>query len=447
MYVVRALRLAPTREGKASSAYRSASSDARLLSALLSRRRAARTLEAMPAFVTYEDVGGQAFTIDERYTNLRTIGQGAYGVVARATDTRTGRSVAIKKVKTVFRDLVDAKRILREMKLLRHCSHENIVRLYDIMVPPLGESGFEDLYMVTSLMETDLHRIIGSRQRLSDQHVQYFLYQLLCGLNYIHSAGILHRDLKPSNILVNSNCDLRICDFGLSRSVDGSKADALTEYVTTRWYRAPELLFELQNYDDRVDMWSVGCIFGEMLRRRALFRGRSPPHQLEVIIDRLGISRDQDLDFLPPSRASARDQVLRYAEQSGCPRIPFERIFPENTSPIAIQLLLRTLEWHPRRRFSAADCLAHSYLENFHSASSTDKVAASTAVQTGAFDFEHEGFGPDHELPKDRLQSLMYQEMMSFRGGVEMRGTGAGHLDHYQRADGAGEGVAADFSK
>ena len=128
---------------------------------------------------------------------------------------------------------------------------------------------------MTHLFESDLDRIVASQQRLSDQHAQYFVYQILRGLKFIHSANVLHRDLKPSNLLVNSNCDLAICDFGLARGVSADTAGQLTEYVVTRWYRAPELLCESADYDAKVDVWSVGCVLGEILGRRPLFKGNS----------------------------------------------------------------------------------------------------------------------------------------------------------------------------
>jgi serine/threonine protein kinase len=130
--------------------------------------------------------------------------------------------VAIKKVPNAFDDLVDAKRILREIKLLKYFDHENIITLLDVPKPE-GRTGYNDIYIVTDLMETDLHRVIYSRQELTDEHIQYFLYQILRGVLYMHSAGVVHRDLKPSNILANKNCDLKICDLGLGRG--GIKED------------------------------------------------------------------------------------------------------------------------------------------------------------------------------------------------------------------------------
>jgi len=131
-------------------------------------------------------------------------------------DNRTGEKVAIKKINKAFEHLTDTKRTLREVKILRHFNHENVIRIRDIL-PPVAPDKFEDVYIVSELMDTDLHQIICSPQPLTDDHCQYFLYQILRALKYIHSAHVLHRDLKPSNLLLNGNCDLKVCDFGLAR--------------------------------------------------------------------------------------------------------------------------------------------------------------------------------------------------------------------------------------
>jgi mitogen-activated protein kinase 1/3 len=247
---------------------------------------------------------GTEFVLDVRYELIKPIGNGAYGVVISATDHATGRKVAIKKCPSAFEDLVDAKRIVREIRLLMHFNHENIVKVrppippptsprlcvgpfrpmahscslllqvLDIQAPPVPD--FDDVYIISELMDTDLHRVIYSRQKLTEDHVQFFLYQMLCALKYMHSAQVLHRDLKPSNILLNSNCDLKICDFGLSRGLNtGQEVNDLTEYVVTRWYRAPEIMLSCQDYSTAIDVWSLGCIFGEMLGRKPLFPGEA----------------------------------------------------------------------------------------------------------------------------------------------------------------------------
>merc|ERR1712137_913664 len=146
-------------------------------------------------------------------------------------------------------------------------------------------------------MEADLHRIVRSSQPLSDEHFQFFIWQILKGLKYMHSANVIHRDLKPGNILVNSDCDLKICDFGLARArfSDSEWVCPMTEYVCTRWYRAPEVLCSWADYSGAIDVWSIGCILVEMLIRRPLFCGRNTQHQLDLIINHLGTPNVDEL--------------------------------------------------------------------------------------------------------------------------------------------------------
>ncbi|CAI0417125.1 unnamed protein product [Linum tenue] len=199
-----------------------------------------------------------------------------------AVNSETQEEVAIKKIGNAFDNRIDAKRTLREIKLLRHMDHDNVIAIRDIIRPPKKEA-FNDVYIVYELMDTDLHQIIRSGQALTDDHCQYFLYQLLRGLRYVHSANVLHRDLKPSNLLLNANCDLKIGDFGLARTT--SETDFMTEYVVTRWYRAPELLLNCSEYTAAIDIWSVGCILGEIMTQEPLFPGKDYVHQLRLITE------------------------------------------------------------------------------------------------------------------------------------------------------------------
>jgi tRNA A-37 threonylcarbamoyl transferase component Bud32 len=232
--------------------------------------------------------GKEIFSIDTRYKMIRTVGSGAYGTVISATDSKKERKVAIKMIPRAFNDEIDAKRILREIKLMKHFQHDNIVGILDMM-PPQSKfvEDFNDVYIVGELMETDLHRIIYSKQPLSIDHVQYFVYQILRGMKYIHSANVIHRDLKPSNLLVNANCDLKICDFGLARGILGDHQQrgeplALTEYVVTRWYRAPEIMLACHEYSKPIDVWSIGCIFAELILRKPYFPGNDYIDQVRI---------------------------------------------------------------------------------------------------------------------------------------------------------------------
>ena len=218
-------------------------------------------------------LGQTTFVVEIRYRPLRLLGQGTYGTVCAASVDGEGEQVAIKKIAGVFdaaRSLTEGKRTLREMLLLRHLEHENVSGIRHVMLPKPGH----DVYIVSDKMDFDLQRIISSTEPLTDDHCRYFLYQMLRGLKYVHSANVVHRDLKPSNVLLNANCDLKICDFGLARAMAEDESMKMTQYVVTRWYRAPEILLLVQRYTKAVDVWSVGCIFGEVRPRSGRGHGR-----------------------------------------------------------------------------------------------------------------------------------------------------------------------------
>lgn len=155
--------------------------------------------------------------------------------------------------------------------LLKFIKHPNIISLIDIEIPERSKT-YNDIYIITDLMETDLHRVIYSKQKLTDDHIKYFIYQILKATLYMHSANIIHRDLKPSNILLNKQCNVKLCDLGLGRGYD-EENEFKTEYVVTRWYRAPEVILNASEYTKAIDIWSIGCIFAELLGRTALFPG------------------------------------------------------------------------------------------------------------------------------------------------------------------------------
>ncbi|KAK8811475.1 hypothetical protein WA158_003209 [Blastocystis sp. Blastoise] len=345
-------------------------------------------------------VGKNLFTIDTRYQIQRAIGSGSYGVVCAAEDTKEHRLVAIKKITDIFQDLVDAKRILREVKLLRHLEGaSNIMKLYDVVAMPYGQKDFRDLYIITQLFECDLNRIILSPQPLTDDHNQYFLYQILRSLKCLHQANVLHRDLKPSNILVNSNCDLALCDFGLARGLE-TETKQMTEYVVTRWYRAPELLCENTSYDSAVDMWSVGCIFGELLGRQPLLQGRSPMHQLRLIIRLLGPQSDDDLQFI--QKPSARD-IVKSLDFG--PPIDLHVRYPGATDA-ALDLLSRLLTFNPKKRITIDEAMTHPYLSHVH-----ESMGQIPKIDVFNPDFEKK-WGP--VIPREELQKLFIDECLFY---------------------------------
>ncbi|KAL6515588.1 Mitogen-activated protein kinase mmk1 [Orobanche hederae] len=309
------------------------------------------TLSHGGRFIQY-NIFGNIFEVTSKYKSpIMPIGKGAYGIVCSALNSETNEHVALKKIANAFDNKIDAKRTLREIKLLRHMDHENVVAIRDIIPPPQREA-FNDVYIAYELMDTDLHQIIRSNQALSEEHCQYFLYQILRGLKYIHSANVLHRDLKPSNLLLNANCDLKICDFGLARVT--SETDFMTEYVVTRWYRAPELLLNSSDYTAAIDVWSVGCIFMELMDRKPLFPGRDHVHQLRLLMELIGTPSEAELGFLNENAKRYIRQLPPYRRQS------FTEKFPQ-VHPLAIDLVEKMLTFDPRQRLTGMELLSAPY--------------------------------------------------------------------------------------
>ncbi|KAI8537257.1 hypothetical protein RHMOL_Rhmol09G0009600 [Rhododendron molle] len=360
-------------------------------------------------FIQY-NIFGNIFEVTAKYKPpIMPIGKGAYGIVCSALNSETGEHVAIKKIANAFDNKIDAKRTLREIKLLRHLDHENVVAIRDIIPPPQRES-FNDVYIAYELMDTDLHQIIRSNQALSEEHCQ-----ILRGLKYIHSANVLHRDLKPSNLLLNANCDLKICDFGLARVT--SETDFMTEYVVTRWYRPPELLLNSSDYTAAIDVWSVGCIFMELMDRKPLFAGRDHVHQLRLVIEIIDAGFEKyckDMRCFPdmsqligtPSEAELEffnDNAKRYMRQlPPYRRHSFAEKFP-HVNPAAIDLVEKMLTFDPRQRITVEDALAHPYLTSLHDVS--DEPICMTPFN---FDFEQ------HALTEKQMGELIYREALAF---------------------------------
>uniref|UniRef100_A0A8C0W0Q2 mitogen-activated protein kinase n=1 Tax=Castor canadensis TaxID=51338 RepID=A0A8C0W0Q2_CASCN len=208
------------------------------------------------------------------------------------------------------------------------------------------------------MREIDLHKIIVSPQPLSSDHVKVFLYQILRGLKYLHSAGILHRDIKPGNLLVNSNCVLKICDFGLARVEELDESRHMTQEVVTQYYRAPEILMGSRHYSNAIDIWSVGCIFAELLGRRILFQAQSPIQQLDLITDLLGTP---SLEAMRTACEGAKAHILRGPHKQ--PSLPVLYTLSSQATHEAVHLLCRMLVFDPSKRISAKDALAHPYLD------------------------------------------------------------------------------------
>ncbi|XP_057805973.1 mitogen-activated protein kinase 15-like [Salvia miltiorrhiza] len=336
-----------------------------------------------------------------RYRIEEVIGKGSYGVVCSAYDTRSGEKVAIKKINDIFEHVSDATRILREVKLLRLLRHPDIVEIKHILLPP-SRREFKDIYVVFELMESDLHQVIKANDDLTPEHYQFFLYQLLRGMKYIHTANVFHRDLKPKNILANADCKLKICDFGLARVAFNDTPTAIfwTDYVATRWYRAPELCGSFfSKYTPAIDIWSIGCIFAELLTGKPLFPGKNVVHQLDLMTDLLGT---------PPPETIARirnEKARRYLSSMRRKKaIPLSHKFP-NADPFALRLLQRMLAFDPKDRPSAEEALADPYFRNL---SRVEREPSAQPVTKMEFEFER------RRITKDDVRELIYREILEY---------------------------------
>ncbi|CAB0045298.1 unnamed protein product [Trichogramma brassicae] len=287
----------------------------------------------------------------------RPIGYGAFGVVWAVTDPRDGKKVALKKLPNIFQSVISSKRVFRELKMLCFFKHENVLSALEILQPPLLDF-FQELYVITELLQSDLHKIIVSPQQLSSDHIKVFLYQILRGLKYVHSAKILHRDIKPGNLLVNSNCVLKICDFGLARAEENDPRAVMTQEVVTQYYRAPEILMGAKHYTNAIDMWSVGCIFAELLKRRILFQAQSPVHQLEMITDLLGTPTLSDMKY---ACEAAKTHMLKRVPKPS--QINTLYNLGAHATHEAVHLLCQMLVYDPDRRMKVEEALNHPYLD------------------------------------------------------------------------------------
>ena len=432
--------------------------------------------------------------IIERYEIICQLGYGSYGNVVEAINNKTGNRVAIKLVKNIFDDPLESKRILREITLLRSMDCQFVVKIINIIPPKI--KNFDKIFIVFEFSPADLKKMIKSSTYLTEDQIKIILYQILCGLKYIHSCIVLHRDLKPANILINENLTVKICDFGLARSVQGylgcdftenentevlpndkknvskislisqrrtsndsqdvnmipiikpksssssnqkivmlgniGKAKKLTKHVVTRWYRAPELILLENDYTNAIDIWSIGCIYAELMmmlksnsktcfERTALFPGKScfplspdrssssgkskrifpleKTDQLNLIFDVLGTPSEEDLDFITNSMA------LDYLKS-------FDKKKPKNlndrfigSSKESIDLLSKMIKFNPKIRISVDQALDHSYFSQIRS-----KELEIVTSYSPNYDFEK-----DEDLDITKIRNLFLDEINYYK--------------------------------
>ncbi|KAI2651545.1 Mitogen-activated protein kinase 10 [Labeo rohita] len=381
------------------------------------------------------EVGDSTFTVLKRYQNLKPIGSGAQGIVA-GYDAVLDRNVAIKKLSRPFQNQTHAKRAYRELVLMKCVNHKNIISLLNVFTPQKSLEEFQDVYLVMELMDANLCQVI--QMELDHERMSYLLYQMLCGIKHLHSAGIIHRDLKPSNIVVKSDCTLKILDFGLARTAGTSFM--MTPYVVTRYYRAPEVILGM-GYKENVDIWSVGCIMGEMVRHKILFPGRDcilhhghvvcrlylwgsykrnsavsrdrsyPSHidQWNKVIEQLGTPSPEFMKKLQPT---VRNYVENRPKYAG---LTFPKLFPDCLFPAdsehnklkasqARDLLSKMLIIDPAKRISVDEALQHPYINVWYDPAEVE------APPPQIYDKQLD----EREHSIDEWKELIYKEVMNF---------------------------------
>lgn len=390
------------------------------------------------------------------YEVLRQIGTGSFSTVWEAIHIATGEQVAIKHITHLFDDKSNCLRFLREISILGSLNHPNVMKLKSLIRPKDLDS-FNELYIVTEFARSDLRRLIKSPVHLEEDQIQMIIYNILCAVKFMHSKNVLHRDLKPANILLNDDLEIKICDFGLSRCVTWSKTlssnfsarttgenfyeqvssmiyitsknlkvseGELTSHVTTRWYRAPEVILLEKQYSKPIDVWSIGCTIAELsemlvknkhnyIDRSSLLPGRScyplspitkpppgkieNPNQLSLILEFTGTPTDEDISFLTDSKSI---KYLRSFKK--CHGKNISDILPHTHSAI-LQLLENMLKFDPRQRITIEDALAHPY---FDSIRDPDKESSFDSVLN--LEFESEDIGIEE------LRYYMVQEILKY---------------------------------
>ncbi|XP_029435928.1 mitogen-activated protein kinase 4 isoform X1 [Rhinatrema bivittatum] len=302
------------------------------------------------------------YDLGSRFIDFKPLGFGANGLVLSAVDSKSCQKVAVKKIS--ISDSRSMKHALREIKIIRRLNHDNVVKVHEVLGPKgAALQGdvvkYDVVYVVQEHLETDLARLL-EQGPLTEEHAKLFMYQLLRGMKYIHSANVLHRDLKPANIFVNTeDLVLKIGDFGFARIVDQqySHKGYLSEGLVTKWYRSPRLLLSPNNYTKAIDMWAAGCILAEMLTGRMLFAGGHELEQMQLILQTIPVVREEDKEELlkvMPTFINGTWEVKK----------PLRKLLPEVNGE-AIDFLERILTFNPMDRLMAEEALQHPYMSPY----------------------------------------------------------------------------------
>lgn len=334
--------------------------------------------------------------IGKRFKLVKKLGKGSYGSVFECIDLKTKKKCAIKKIDDI-ETTSDIRRVIREVMILKSFNHDNLLSAVSFHLEAHGK--ILHVYLITEIMDFDLFKVIRrGRDELSNQHIQYIMYQIFLAMYVLHHNNIVHRDIKPNNILLNDNCDLKICDFGFAREVENDPSLDITEYVVTRFYRAPEIMLNSKKYGTEVDIWSVGCTFFELLDCKILFGGTKNYIQLlNKIINLLGTPKDKDLEFIENENAKLWIKKQKVSGSSS----PSAKLSVKGIDPQAKDLLDKCLVFDPRKRITAEGALRHPYFQELFAESDLNCMKLE-------FDFE---FEKDQNLTIEQLKAKLFAEI------------------------------------
>jgi serine/threonine protein kinase len=328
-------------------------------------------------------------TANRVYECNKKNGKGSFGVVYQATDKSTNEVVAIKRV------LQDRRYKNRELQIMKMVHHPNIVTLKDSFYENQKEEVF--LNLVLDYMPKNLYEVASTynkqRKQMPILYTKLYIYQLCRALAYIHSLGICHRDIKPQNLLIDPDRHiLKLCDFGSAKIL--VKGEPNVFYICSRYYRAPELIFGATDYTQAIDLWSVGCVFAELILGAPIFAGESSIDQLVEIIKVIGTPTKEQIRSMNP-----------HAKEIKLPQIkphPWTKVFPANTPEDAIDLISRMLEYTPTKRITALEACSHRF---FNELRKKDFAMPNGIPVPQLFDFSPEELALAHE--KRLLQELL----------------------------------------
>jgi serine/threonine protein kinase len=359
-----------------------------------------------------QEINGEIFMVPSRYSMLRLLGSGTFGIVACAYDEQDHRYVAIKKISDPFDFRVDReykRRILREvLSLIYLRGSKNVVTLEALPIP-CSVDHFKDLYIVTDLVDRDLKNLLSSNHIcMSALDIKLILRGIIRGLRDTHATGIIHRDIKPANILVSNDLrSVKLCDYGLSCTDRENHVSSITS-IATLWYKAPELLLSWPDYDKAVDMWAVGCIFAELLARKksptAFFMGKDAKHQLNLIINVIGTPRDDQVHGCEKSKQYLKTLPYR-------PKSDLASLLPPDTETSAIDLLERLLCFDPTKRITAEQALKHPY---FYSLDDDNDMPITRAA------YELYKTVDMDEISSSDIRELVFNQCIKFNESVKL---------------------------